>query len=435
MQSKRNIVDKARDILSLCLRDAINTSLTAIRGEDWFQKFAAEEKDIKAHSKDKKASSIVQARHKNVDDLDLQAFLKILKHRDSYRADVLAYFNIDVSNKGNSQALDSALDNLIDIVRNTMYAHTSVSAIENTLKKDDFNAVYGYDEAMNDIILISRFFDGLKNSDGVPYTEELEKLRNSLKKSTYDIEETIKNEKLSITVSQFITYCTELGADITTLNSKVCFVTSEYTSIIAQIKNKITDNKSKRTPIVVVSIIAAIIVVTGVVLAVVLSNNNPANTGGSETIPATASAQVTTVAAENDTAPGTTAALVTTVPPATQKAEKHIYGQVDCNGSTITIDQKQDKSIALQCSSNPNTMYFGWVNAAYAVLKTDKNIYSFEYPTHPYQIAPYQEGSIMLYYNISDDEVLEYIELHNFGVNQMDAAHDRTPVTINISYK
>lgn len=435
MQNKRDIIDKAKDVLLLCLRDAINTSLTATRGEDWFQVFAQEELPKK-----KSHRLVSDPNHKKLDDLDLQAYLKLLRYREQYSSEILSYFRIDTSDKSHSYIFDKTLDNLIHIVRNSMYAHASATIIEGKENDSEFNSVYGYDEAMNDIILLAKFFAGLKSSDGELYVDKLEALKKSLYKSTYDVEETIFKEKLNLDTAGFITYCTELGVDIITKNNKICFVTSEYVSVIAQIKNKITTKKSKHIPVVVAAIIIAVLVISGIALAIALSNgDHPTNTRTIYTVPVTTTKTETNISTtKNEVVPTTTTVPPTTVPPTTAISGTHIYGQLDYNGSTLTIDQEQDKTIILSCSSNANNLYFGWTwdSAAYFILKTNTDFYSYDYPTYPYRISPYQEEQLILYFNeLSEDEIIEYIEIHHFGDDGLTAAHDFHPVTINISYK
>ena len=165
-QEKQN-AQKAKDLLTLCLAKAIQESLSARLGENWFQAFLQED-----HAQDPKFQ-IARNGQASVRDFDLQALLKILRYRDRFAEQVFAYYHFAdaFTDQTKKRQIRSLLDRLITDFRNSIEAHSCVADIE-----QEPDRIYGYQEALRDMQKLSGFFKTVTDQRGVSYHSQISKL-------------------------------------------------------------------------------------------------------------------------------------------------------------------------------------------------------------------------------------------------------------------
>lgn len=174
MEQKR-AARECKDLLALCLAKGMEQALFAYMGPQWFACLLAE--DLLQEPK----KQILKNGQQSIQDLDLQALLKILRYRESFADAVLSYYGFlsaddPFSNQGQLRQLRGLLDRLITEFRNSMEAHTRVADIE---QGEELQRLYGYEEAMQDMEKLSGIFKTIKDSKGVSYHSRIAELRKN----------------------------------------------------------------------------------------------------------------------------------------------------------------------------------------------------------------------------------------------------------------
>lgn len=169
MGREKQSAQQAKDLLTLCLAKAIQESLCARLGPSWFYLFLQDDR-----AQDPKFQ-IARNGQTSIRDMDLQALLKILRYRDSYADHVFAYYGFDTGDAFTDQTkkrqIRSLLDRLITDYRNSIEAHSRVADIE-----DEPDRIYGYREALQDMLKLSGIFKLVCDVRGVSYHSQIEEL-------------------------------------------------------------------------------------------------------------------------------------------------------------------------------------------------------------------------------------------------------------------
>ena len=181
MQDWQQISSKAKDLLTICLARAIDMAMTARQGENWFADFAEDDLHQKVNNR------ITKSHQRTVYDLDLQAVLKILRYRTEMANAVLTYHGFysgldEFSAQGQTLQLNNLLDRLINDFRNRIAAHNRAADIEKELSGEEFERIYGYEEAYQDMLKLSRIFPNSCDADGVAYCRRMADLATKKKK-------------------------------------------------------------------------------------------------------------------------------------------------------------------------------------------------------------------------------------------------------------
>ena len=175
MQNWKHVAHETKDLLTVCLAKAIDTALTAQMGHGWFTIFA------EADSKEKMNLRITKPGQQTVQDMDLQALLKFLRFRTAHTDVVLSYhgfFNgMDaIAIDAQKHQLTQLLDRLMVDFRNRIEAHSRAADIEQEISGNGLNRIYGYEEAVQDMLRLARLFPTVKDAKGVPYCRRIESL-------------------------------------------------------------------------------------------------------------------------------------------------------------------------------------------------------------------------------------------------------------------
>lgn len=169
---------QAKDLLTLCLADAIHQALSAQVGPFWFLEFARTDQE------EEEKRRITRPGQSSINDLDLQALLKILRYRDSYADRILEFYGFlnpkdPYAMQAQKRQLRSLLDRLITDFRNQIEAHTRVSDIQ----KGNDQRLYGYREALEDMVKLSGIFQNVADRNGKSYHAQIKELSTPKKKS------------------------------------------------------------------------------------------------------------------------------------------------------------------------------------------------------------------------------------------------------------
>lgn len=169
MDREKQNAQKAKDLLTLCLAKAIQESLCNRLGPGWFYLFLQEDQ-----AQDPKFQ-IARNGQASIRDMDLQALLKLLRYRESFADHVFAYYGFDSGNFYTDQTkkrqIRSLLDRLITDFRNGIDAHSRVADIE-----DEPDRIYGYQEALQDMLKLSGIFKLVCDIRGISYHSQIEEL-------------------------------------------------------------------------------------------------------------------------------------------------------------------------------------------------------------------------------------------------------------------
>lgn len=168
MQNWSQIANQAKDLLTVCLAKGIDEALTAQYGSDWFAGFA------EAEAKEKVNTRITKPGHRSVQDMDLQALLKLLRYRSHLTRQILTHYGFfagldGFTADGQLQQLNNLLDRLINDFRNRIAAHARAADIEKELTGNGLDRIYGYEEAYQDMYKLTRIFGTVTDSRGVSY--------------------------------------------------------------------------------------------------------------------------------------------------------------------------------------------------------------------------------------------------------------------------
>ena len=305
-------------ILVLCLCDSINYALLNSNGiwngngvnpndpfancygQYWFQYF--KEADNQLPSREQ------IAKDKNrVGDLDLQAFLKLLKFRKALRYTVMSFYhpNADVGKEfGDQSHFALLLNTLINNYRNGIAAHEGADDIRSYSEQNGDSYAYRYQDAIVDMMRLAKFFPTTCDVNGQTYYAKLnaiyEEYKSKLVVQYYDVIKTIQAEGLGIDVGVFSKICYEIGVDIYTNNGMMYFATDNYAREVDRIRGRLSvmrtqqaileqkivpDNvhqpgtqpvKSNNKKLIVIgaSIIGALLVVIVILLVLLLGRND-----------------------------------------------------------------------------------------------------------------------------------------------------------------
>lgn len=175
MQNWSQIAHKGKDILTVCLAKGIDQALSVRLGNGWFANFAQED------AKEKINTRITKPGQQSVQDMDLQALLKLLRYRGQLTQLILSHYDFfagldSFSTDGQLQQLNNLLDRLINDFRNRIEAHARASDIEKELSGEGMNRIYGYEEAYQDMYKLTRIFANVTDSNGVSYARHMASL-------------------------------------------------------------------------------------------------------------------------------------------------------------------------------------------------------------------------------------------------------------------
>ncbi len=175
MSKQKQTVQQAKDLLTLCLAKAIDEALTAKMGPFWFSRFLEDDQEQEV------AFRIARNGQNSIRDLDLQALLKILRYRDNYAQAVLVYyeflnFNDPYEAHTRQRQIRSLLDRLITDFRNQIEAHNRVADIERNMRRRDEARLYGYQEALNDMVKLSGIFANVGSNEVRGYHRQIQRL-------------------------------------------------------------------------------------------------------------------------------------------------------------------------------------------------------------------------------------------------------------------
>ena len=407
--------------LHLCMVKAIDTALTNRSGKDWFEKF----KDIDSKSE----KPILENHYTSVQSMDMQSCFKFFKFGEDHAKIVFEYYgnNFYIQNQDAQRAekqLIYLLNNLMNNVRNEVYAHASASMIENGAASVRYS-VYGYNEAVNDMIKFASFFKQVTDNDGISYYEKM--LSMTRVKNSYSIANTIKQENLKTDTGTFVTACNNLGIGISTSNNgELSFISSNYAGDLAQITlylNRKQSKKSKTAFIVIAVVVIAVACAVALIFGLSGKNNDKNKQVESQaTTPQTVATTAEPAPTEEETIPPT---------------KPHIYGTETYNGLTFTVDQEHDNCITVKYDNENNRFKFGWVAPANFILETaDGDHQSVQYGAGEGFVEPYSSGEIVLYYDEIDSDI---VSITCDNLNLLDSrslpTYGSATVKISIEYK
>ena len=177
----RQIAHEAKDLLTVCLAKAIDQPMTARYGSQWFAAFVQEDLHAKVSNRIAKAGQV------SVQELDLQALLKFLRYRGEMANQVLGYYGFfagldPFSTEQQLRQLNDLLDRLIHDFRNRIEAHSRASDLEKELSGEQMNRIYGYEEAVQDMIKLASIFPTVTDRQNVPYCKRIEGLTKQKKR-------------------------------------------------------------------------------------------------------------------------------------------------------------------------------------------------------------------------------------------------------------
>lgn len=396
--SRANVI-QISEYLHLCMVKAIDTALTSRIGANWFLTF----KEIDS----KKDRPILENHYTSVHSMDLQSCFKFFRYGDDYAKIVLEFYgnNFYIQNNETQQAekqLHYLLNNLINNVRNDFYAHASAGMIENGVNSSVRYSVYGFNEAVNDMIKFASFFRQVTDADGVSYYDKMRSLSNV--KNSYSVKDTIKHENLKVDVGTFVNACNALNITIQSgYNGELMFTSSNYVGDVAQIKLSLNQKNSKKSKLVLILVIAiAVIVASVVTLVVTLSGDSSSDNTSTTQTEQQAETEVTTEAPAN--------------------TSNHIYGEGTKNDLTLTIDQEVDSDIIITYKNNSTTNYsfnYGGSPSNIIVQTESGEIYSAQYPGKPGEcVYPGDKGKFILEYKEEFDSPIVSVTCRQIEIIQ-----------------
>jgi len=162
-----------KDLLTLCLADAIDRAMLKEAGPHWFSAFS--EYDASPECK----TPILRPNQASIHDCDMQALLKILRYREPYTEAILEHYgffdpNDEYGNSIKKGHFQHLLNRLITDFRNRMEAHTRAADLKD--KKDGM--LYDYGDAVNDMLKLAEIFRDVKNKNGLSYHKQMTLLAN-----------------------------------------------------------------------------------------------------------------------------------------------------------------------------------------------------------------------------------------------------------------
>lgn len=176
MSNWKDAAHEAKDLLTVCLAKGIDSALVAQIGDDWFAQFLAVEEQEKNVS-----HRIGKPGQQSMRDMDLQGLLKFLRFRPAYLQAILVHYECvsdadPIARDVLTQQLNQLLDRLINDFRNRIGAHNRAADIEQEINGSDPRRIYGYEEALQDMLRLARIFSTVKDAKGVYYWRRIEDL-------------------------------------------------------------------------------------------------------------------------------------------------------------------------------------------------------------------------------------------------------------------
>ena len=228
MDRMENAAKSVRKLTTLCLAKAISTAMRAAYGDDWFR--AVKTEDSGYQSKEKR----ILGNADRFADCDFQALLKLLYYRKSCRDAVFGYYQpqkLGPDSKREGQNFDALLLRLIDY-RNNLDAHERVEDVERQVRGETLKKIYGYNEAIVDMVKLTEVFEIVADEQGVSYYTRVRRIQSDLMMDAvsraYPISEMIKKEKLRADVDEIVKICQDLQIEVRIEQYVLCFVTYDY---------------------------------------------------------------------------------------------------------------------------------------------------------------------------------------------------------------
>lgn len=228
-----------------CLMGAIDRGMGAKYGPGWFELF-------KAREKEERVPLITD--EKCLEDLDIQACLKLFKFRSEYRDAVLAHFGFydlgtEAEKKERRNTFTQAVTRLMDNYRNK-YMHLRAGEAEGEWSTDLGDGSYGVAEAIGDMKEVSKYFLTVRDSSGVPYYDRICECESSYAddklRQMYSVsgELSFKGFK-GCTGDDFIRACNELNIPVEQGDDgEFYFFSSDHDGDLQEIKRQMSRNRN-----------------------------------------------------------------------------------------------------------------------------------------------------------------------------------------------
>ena len=283
MLSEKSAALKIKDMLTLCLADAIEQAMLTQAGINWFSAFA------KYDASPECKTPILQPHQTSVRDCDMQALLKILRYREPYADAVLEYYGFfspddhygNTIKKGHFQHL---LNRLITDFRNRMEAHTRAA----DLRADAGAAMlYDYNDAVTDMLKLAEIFAAVKDGAGVSYYGRMKQVADELRAqravTLYSIPAIIQSERLSVDSGEVVRACEKLGIAVVTSNGTLCISTADGAADIRRIRDQLelfaVKRAGRKTKIgIVIAVLIALLTIAGAIAVCVWTLGRDDNT-------------------------------------------------------------------------------------------------------------------------------------------------------------
>ena len=246
MKFREGYMLQAGKYLLSCLMIAIDRGMESQYGKKWFSAFkSAEEKE----------NIPIITEEESLEDMDLQACLKLFKFRSEYRDAVLSYFGFyDLGTESQKKewrnTFTQAVTRLIENYRNK-YMHLRAGSAEDEWEIATGQSSYGVGEAISDMKEVSKHFLTVKDPAGVSYYDricECETLYAKDKsKKSYIISEEIGSGYLKgYSEEDFIRACNELNIPVEKNDDGDSFYfSSDHAEDLQIIKKQMSFNREK----------------------------------------------------------------------------------------------------------------------------------------------------------------------------------------------
>ena len=228
-----------------CLMGAIDRGMGAKYGPEWFEAF-------KARENEERVPLITD--EKCLEDLDIQACLKLFKFRSEYRDAVLAHFGFydlgtEAEKKERRNTFTQAVTRLMDNYRNK-YMHLRAGEAEGEWSTDLGDGSYGVAEAIGDMKEVSKYFLTVRDSSGVPYYDRICECESSYSndklRKMYSVSGELSSKGLKCcTVDDFIRACNELNIPVEQGDDgEFYFFSSDHDGDLQEIKRQMSRNRN-----------------------------------------------------------------------------------------------------------------------------------------------------------------------------------------------
>ncbi len=420
MDRAENAAKSIRKQTTMCLAKAIGLSMRAAYGDQWFERVRKEdEREEKPILKGKERFS----------ECDFQALVKLLCFREPCRHAVLSFCRTSIPVSEQKGKLEALLKRLINY-RNDLDAHEAVGDVARQIKGEDLKKLYGYEEAINDMVKLTEVFACVTDEQGVSYYARTQKIRSDYREQSklraYPIAKVAAQQGMD--VGEFINICRALRIDIRTVRNELCFVTPEYERTVYQIKSfrqasqsaqrqepasqpvvQPTAPKRRHTAAWIAGIAAACLIAGLIVFLVMRGRTQPAEAQTTDNATTAApdvlhqeptAAQQKPVSTPVPTDAPTPEPAVTSAPavaepeptaePKTPDTQR-IRASAEFQGLKLFVDQTyaQDGKIRLRYQNDSTyTFAMGWVSSMEFDLETTEDFYHAEVYRHMGRIYP-----------------------------------------------